>query len=240
MVNRQTRSWLHRAIPHLAALVVIVACLKLAAWQWDRAEEKHTLLTEWDRASAASLSAEADERPGQFARVAADGRFDREHAVLLDNQMRNMHPGVHVFIPFQPHGSDRIWMVNRGWQSMPRRDHLPELDTPAEAVRITGRLSDPPRVGVQIGRAEPLDPDNWPNLMTYFDLERIRDALGPKVQDQVILLDPDHPAHLSGDAWQPVIFGPERHRAYTFQWTSIAVAVFIIWLTLTLRSYRRS
>jgi hypothetical protein len=36
------------------------------------------------------------------------------------------------------------------------------------------------------------------------------------VQDRVILLDPDHPAHLSGDEWQPVTFGPERHRAYAF------------------------
>ncbi len=242
MVNRRILSRWRHVIPHLAALIVIITCVYLALWQWDRAEEKDTLLTEWDSASAVSLSAGAgdDERPGQFARVAAEGRFDREHAILLDNQLRNMHPGVHVFTPFRPHGSDRTWMVNRGWQPMPRRDHLPEFDTPAEPVRITGRLSDPPRVGIQIGRAESLDPDNWPNLMTYFDLERIRDVLGPEVQDKIILLDPDHPAHLSGDEWQPVVFGPERHRAYTFQWASIAVAVFIIWLTLTIRSYRQT
>lgn len=226
---------IRRLVPHLAALVVIALCVKLALWQIERATERESLLADWQDAPAIALG-ESDER---YARINARGRFDPQRHVLLDNQLRNMHPGVHVFTPFRPDDSDRVWMVNRGWQPMPERRALPEFTTPSGDIEIRGRLSDPPRVGLEIGRAAELDADHWPNLMTYFDLEHIRDALGDEVQGAVILLDPEHPAHLSGDEWQPVTFGPERHRAYAFQWLTMGAVVFIIWLALTIRSFRR-
>lgn len=239
-MNGRMHTGLRQVIPHIVAFVVIALCVNLALWQADRATEKEALLSDWDDAASISLTTAEIGELERYARISAQGVFDRERQVLLDNQVRNMRAGVHVFTPFQPVGSDRIWMVNRGWQPMPQRGVFPEFNTPAGMNDIVGRLSDPPRVGIQIGSAESLDPDNWPNLMTYFELEQIREVFGPDLQDQVILLDPDHPAHLSGDEWQPVIFGPERHRAYAFQWTTIAIAVLIIWVTLTIRSYRRT
>lgn len=228
-----------RVLPHLAALAVLALCLKLALWQMERAEQKDELLDEWERAPAATLDRDDSIEPALYARVTASGHFDSEQHVLLDNQTRNMHPGVHVFTPFRPTGSDRVWMINRGWQPMPERSILPEFETVSDEVTIHGRVSERPRVGLQIGAAEPLDADNWPNLMTYFDIDKIRQVLGDQVQDRVILLDPEHPAHLTGDEWQPVTFGPERHRAYAFQWMTIGAVVFIIWLTLTIRSFRQ-
>ncbi|QOC21163.1 SURF1 family protein [Wenzhouxiangella sp. AB-CW3] len=229
---------IRHALPHVAAALVIGAAVYLTMWQLDRAEWKSELLADWESATASDLA--ADEPPGRYALVEASGDFDQERHVLLDNQVRNMQPGVHVFTPFQPHGTDKTWMVNRGWQPLPRRDELPSFPTPGDSVTIAGRLSELPRVGLEIGRASELDPDHWPNLMTYFDLERIRDALGENVADRIVLLEPDHPAHLSGDEWEPVTFGPERHRAYAFQWASIGIVVFFIWLILTIRSLRRS
>lgn len=228
-------------IPHLAAFAVIGLCVKLAFWQADQAQYKRALIDSWADAPAVSLDAISDNGGERYTRVSAHGRFDPNRHVLLDNQSHNFHAGVHVFTPFSPEGSERIWLVNRGWHPLERRDSaLPPIETADITVSIHGRLSDPPRVGVQIGRAAPLDPEQWPNLMTYFDLDRIRSVLGEQVQDKVILLDPSHPAHLTGDPWQPVILGPERHRGYVFQWASIALAVFIIWLVLTIRSFRRS
>ncbi len=231
---------LRLVIPHMVAMLVIVLCVNLALWQADRANDKEALLADWDDAASISLTATEIGELERYTRISAEGVFDPERHVLLDNQVRNMRPGVHVFTPFQPTGTDRIWMVNRGWQPMPQRGIFPEFETPGGMHEIIGRLSDPPRVGVQIGSAEALDSQNWPNLMTYFEIERIREVFGSDLQDQVILLDPEHPAHLSGDEWQPVTFGPERHRAYAFQWISIAIAVLIIWLTLTIRSHRRT
>ncbi len=228
-----------KVIPHVAAVACVLLCARLALWQFDRAEEKQQLLDQWDSAGAVELS--GDDIPDLFAPVSARGHFDPERHVLLDNQTRQNHPGVHVFTPFHPENSDQIFMVNRGWQPWTRRDgHLPEVTTAEGPMTLSARFSDTPRVGLQIGEAGPLDPEQWPNLMTYYDTGRIRDALGEKVVDGVLLLDPDHPAHLSGDAWPTVNMGPERHQGYAFQWISIGLAIITIWLILTIRGLRKS
>ncbi|MFU8833138.1 MAG: SURF1 family protein [Wenzhouxiangella sp.] len=230
------RFWL----PHLAALLVIAGSIHLAGWQVERAAEKEYLMSQWEEAPALSLNDLGAEPRPRYSLVAGSGHFYADRHVLLDNQIRNNHPGVHVFTPFRPQGSNQIILVNRGWQPWDRRAaRMPDLDTPEHLVQIEGRLNEPPRVGLQIGQAQALDPDNWPNLMTYFDMDRIRDAFDDSVIDQVLLLDPQHPAHLTGDEWRLINMGPERHRGYAFQWASIAIAVFLIWLILTIRSFRR-
>jgi len=233
MARLRVRMWL----PHLAAILVLIGCARLALWQLDRAEEKQALVDQWQSAPASLLTEEALE---SYTPVTGTGRFDPTRHVLLDNQIRNNHPGVHVFTPFHPEDTDWIILVNRGWQPFDRRSgQWPEFETDSQRLELSGRISPPPRVGVQIGRAESLDPENWPNLMTYFDLEHLREAFGPNLADHVILLDVDHPAHLSGDDWRPVTMGPERHRGYAFQWASIGFVVFLIWIILTARALRK-
>ncbi|TVQ41605.1 MAG: SURF1 family protein [Wenzhouxiangella sp.] len=228
------------SLPHLVALIVILACLRLAWWQLDRAEEKDMLLNQWRDAPALETARLHDDAAPAFARIEGLGTFDTRRHVLLDNQIRNNHPGVHVFSLFQPLDGGPPLMVNRGWQPWQRRSgEWPQFDTPVDPVTITGRLSPPPRVGFQIGEAQTPDPDTWPNLTTYFDIERLRDVFGPDLYSQVLLLEPEHALHLTGDPWQMVVMGPERHRGYAFQWFSIALAVFLIWAYLTFRQIRR-
>lgn len=228
-----------RWLPHAAALLVILMCLRLAVWQFDRADEKRELLQDWERAGAVALG-EPVPQGASYARARATGRFDPSRHVLLDNQIRQGRPGVHVFTPFRPEGLERTWLVNRGWHALEsRQGPLPQIDTPADRITISGRLTDPPRVGLQLGEARALDADRWPNLVTYLDPGRVEAALGENVAGRVILLDPDHPAHLTGNEWRPVNFGPDRHRAYAWQWLTMAAAVFLIWVALTWRSLRK-
>ncbi len=232
-----TRIRLRTWLPHMVAVLVLLGCGRLAMWQMDRAEEKQALLDQWETAPSASL---AENDLDNYTPVSGTGRFDPTRHVLLDNQVRNNHPGVHVFTPFHPDDSDRIVLVNRGWQPYDRRSgQWPEFETETASIDLSGRISPPPRVGIQIGRAEPLDAEQWPNLMTYFDLEHLQEAFGPELADRVLLLDADHPAHLTGDEWRPVTMGPERHRGYAFQWTSIGIVVFLIWIILTIRALRK-
>lgn len=234
----RSSSPLTRWLPHVAAVLVILMCARLAVWQFDRAEEKRGLLDAWELADAVTLE-EAAGQAAVYARVRASGRFDPDRHILLDNQIRAGQAGVHVFTPFQPDGTERAWLVNRGWHPLKNRQAaLPEIETPSESLVITGRIINPPRVGRQLGDARQLDSDNWPNLATYLDLERVETALGDELADRVILLEPDHPAHLTGDEWRPVNFGPDRHRAYAWQWITMAVVVFLIWVALTWRSFR--
>ncbi len=228
-----------RWMPHIAALLVIGLCLWLADWQFDRADEKHRLLQAWEDAAPASLGQPAGELTAHQS-IETFGRFDSERHILLDNQIRGGQAGVHVFTPFKPVGIDQLWLINRGWHALPSRQAaVPPIETDAEPQAISGRIADPPRVGVQLGEAGPLNPELWPNLVTYLELEQVETALGSKLSEHIILLDPQHPQHLTGDAWQPVVFGPDRHRAYAWQWLTMALAVFLIWITLSWRSRRK-
>ncbi|MFP4207627.1 MAG: SURF1 family protein [Wenzhouxiangella sp.] len=231
----KTRAWL----PHLAALACVLLCARLALWQVDRAELKEQRLAQWQDMPAIALDPER--APIRFSTITARGQFDQQRHVLLDNQIRNGQAGVHVFTPFRPESSNTIYMVNRGWLPWDRHNNTgPNFTTPSRAVEITARVSDAPRVGLKLGEAAALDPETWPNLMTYYDVERIRDVLGPTVADDILLLAPEHSAHLTGDAWQAVNMGPERHMGYAFQWLSIGLAVAILWLVLSLRKLRSS
>ncbi|MCC5864518.1 MAG: SURF1 family protein [Wenzhouxiangella sp.] len=230
---------LRTLLPHLVAVLVLTACLRLAGWQLDRAEEKDLLVAQWAEAPALALS-DLGESPPPFALVAGSGRFDTERHILLDNQLLNNHPGVHVFSLFSVEEGELRILVNRGWQPWLRRTgEWPRFETPEGPIELSGRLSPPPRVGFQLGEAEDLDSESWPNLMTYFDLDKIRAVLGADLHDQIVLLEPEHPLHLSSEPWRTVIMGPERHRAYAFQWYSIALAVFLIWCFLGYRQIKR-
>lgn len=237
MTISKPASLLLRLTPHLAALIVLALCVRLAIWQVERAGEKQLWLDQWQSAPAGAL---ADHHElAHFARASGSGQFDPDRHVLLDNQVRQNHPGVHVFTPFVLEDGSLI-MVNRGWQPWERRGtDFPRFETPDTPLVIEGRISEPPRVGFQLGGALPLDPANWPNLMTYYDTELIGQALDTPLADRVLLLDPDHPAHLSGDPWPTVNMGPERHIGYAVQWASIGTAVALIWIFLTYRNARR-
>jgi len=226
-------------LPHLAALALIALCLQLADWQSTRALEKEALLLRWDDAPDRIVETEEDIRSlPNYAHVTLSGQFDPERHIFLDNKTRQNHPGVHVFVPFALTAIDRVILVNRGWQPWLRHDDsYPSYATPSGEVSLSGRLSPPPSVGFQLGEAQTLSTDAWPNLMTYFDLDKIRSALGPEVMDEVLLLDPSDPNHLSKDPWPRVNITPEKHRAYAFQWLAIAGAIFLIWALLTHRFY---
>lgn len=227
-------------LPHLAAVLVIVLCCRMAAWQFDRADEKRQLASAWEQAPHVQLSG-AGAGPQPYLRVTTEGRFDTERHILLDNQIRAGQAGVHVFTPFRADPEGRLWLVNRGWQPLPsRQGPLPAIETSGERLMLSGRLVEAPRVGRQLGQARELETDHWPQLVTYLDTGRVASALGESTAERVILLDPDHPAHLTGDAWQPLNFGPDRHLAYAWQWITMAVAVFLIWVVLTWRSFRKA
>jgi len=235
------RKW----IPHIAALLVILACGRLALWQLDRAAEKSEILSHAERSERIDLNQWLDQHSitalAPFTEVSVTGRFDVQRHVLLDNQVRHHHPGVHVWVPFKLSEPAVTLLVNRGWQPWERRSgRWPQYDTPEHSMSLHGRLSDPPRPGLQLGTQAPLDGQQWPALLTYLELDLVAEGLGTTLSDQVLWLDAESPWHLTGDPWQHVVMGPERHTAYAFQWLAIGLAVIIIWLVLTLRSARPS
>src|SRR6056297_1069509 len=134
----KTLTWF--LIPQIAAILVLSLTVRLTLWQLDRAEEKEDRLARWEQSEPVILG----ERPfGQIpdlSLVSATGRFDPLRHVLLDNQTRNSHPGVHVFSLFSPDNGSPPLLVNRGWQPWIRtNDRWPEFETASQAARISGR-----------------------------------------------------------------------------------------------------
>ncbi|MDT8409058.1 MAG: SURF1 family protein [Wenzhouxiangellaceae bacterium] len=224
-------------IPHLAALAAVAGFIALMLWQFDRAEQKRRVLDNWNREQAIALD-DIEQVPELPQPVFGLGFFEPERQILLDNKIRDGRSGVHVLTPW--HTSDnRIFLVNRGWAHWPSRDRgLPDPDAPEDRLEIRGMLNEPPGVGLELGDSIKLDSRQWPQLMTYFNHQRLTAAFGPKLQRQIIQLDPSHPAHLTGDEWKVVTFGPDRHTGYAFTWGTIALVVAGIWLVLSFRSHR--
>ncbi|MCA1777875.1 MAG: SURF1 family protein [Xanthomonadaceae bacterium] len=225
-------------VPHLAAIVVIAGCIGLMHWQFERAEYKQQWIDRWTQRDPVRL--ESLRPPYDLPQpVMATGHFDASRQILLDNQIRDRRMGVFVLTPWRA-TDGRLFLVNRGWASWPTRSEpLPKPAVPTASGPVYGVLNSPPDVGARLGRAAAIDDRaGWPKLVTYFDIDRIRAVLGQELQPLVIQLDPDHPAHLTGDRWKIVTFGPERHQGYAWTWASIAIVVALIWLTLTVRLLR--
>lgn len=121
----------------VAAAALVALTLKLAFWQFDRAEQKRAL--EAAAASAASAAAMTMEQPqpvAPFTRAALIGRYLADGALLLDNRVRNRRAGYHVLAPFQL-AEGGVVMVNRGWLAASgSRQQLPAIPPPPPG-RIT-------------------------------------------------------------------------------------------------------
>lgn len=229
----------HALIPHLAALAVISGCLWLTNWQLERADEKELLLERYHQRQPLAL--QALESPFSLPQpVTAEGTWMDDRQVLLDNRIRNRQPGVEVLTPFRL-SDGTVVLVRRGWTGWPARDQaLPDPPVPEDAgnrIAIDGVLAAPPGVGAAIGAAG--NEAGWPRLLNRFDLRLLRAEFGPALIGAVVQLDPDHPAHLTGDEWQVVTFGPSRHRGYALTWASIATVVAGLWLVLGIQSFRK-
>lgn len=225
-------------VPHIAALIVVAGCAWLTQWQVDRAAEKREIIDRWhDRrpVDLQSLSA-----PFSLPQpVLAVGMWHPDRQILIDNRIRDRRTGVHVLTPFElPDG--RIFLVDRGWAAWPSRTaSLPDPDVLQRETEIRGVLNVPPGTGLRLGELRSLREQDWPILATYFDHDRLVEVFGAALQPAVVQLAPSHPDHLTGDAWQVVTFGPERHIGYALTWSTIALVVTAIWLALSIRQIRR-
>lgn len=234
-------------IPHIAAFAVIAGCAWLAYWQLDRAGEKRQIIERWNDRAPVQL-AELEQPYSLPQPVTGVGIWDPNRQILIDNRIRDQRTGVHVMTPLRTQDG-RVFLVNRGWAGWPARTaQLPDPGVPRASgddgegggleVDIEGVLNTPPGTGIRLGDADIGVDEDWPLLVTYFDHGELSRLFDEALQPAVIQLDPEHPAHLTGDPWKVVTFGPDRHIGYAMTWTSIAVVVAAIWLVLTIRQAR--
>lgn len=213
---------------------LVAAFLWLGNWQLDRAVQKAERQEAFEHARHFE-GLPTPTLPIRYARVTVSGHFDPDRNLLVDNQVFQGQAGVHVLSPFVS-DDGRTLLVNRGWLPLPPdRRSLPRFTTPGGTVSVAGILDKPYTPGAKIGTPDEIAPDQWPQLLTYPDLDDIGAALGTPVYPYVLLLEAGHPAGFSGRDWKPVQTGADKHRARALQWFTFVIAAGVIWVYLGLR-----
>ena len=227
----------------LLALGLSALLIALGMWQLQRAEEKRTTLAEFELRGAAAivdLNRTGNDDAGSLAgyRAAATGHY-LDFNILLDNQLQQGRAGYLVYTLFALDGGKPSILVNRGWiGAQADRSRVPRFDTPTTSQRLEGRLSRPPAIGLRFEGSELIErmaDDVW--RVQHIDFPGLSTSLGEDFLAITMLLDAEAPAGFVR-AWTPPGSDEARHLGYAFQWFAMALAVMVIAVVLTLRSYK--
>lgn len=212
------------------------AGIALGNWQSRRGAEKQALAARLEHAlGAAPLAVPAApvEAAGYvLRRVEARGVFVPEHTVLLDNKLRGGRAGYEVLTPLHL-GQGMHALVNRGWiAGGASREVLPELRTPAGALRVEGlALERLPR------RFNPGGQAGTGPVRQEVELEAFAEQTRLALQPFFIEQHSD-----SGDGllreWPRPQGGAEKHEMYALQWYSLAGLSVVLFIVLSIRRAR--
>jgi len=214
-------------------LGVFSGLVKLAHWQWSRAEQKEARLARLTERAEHPLELDEllrrEDAPIDY-RAQIEGRFDNRHGLLLDNRTWQGQVGYQLLLPLQ---SDHGWLlVNLGWLPAPRyRDQLPGFTPIAGTQRITGRLA---RFDSGVTLAETPPEAGWPKRIQVLEQPPLERALQRPLLPFVLLLDESEPLGYPRH-WQAMVIPPERHRAYALQWLGLA----LVWLSGVILVWQR-
>jgi cytochrome oxidase assembly protein ShyY1 len=119
--------------------------------------------------------------------------------------------------------------VNRGWiAAPPRREQLPQVVTPSGRLRIEGVvLSHLPRT-LKLGGAA-----KGP-VRQSVEVKEFAAESGLTLQAFVIQQHSDTGDGLARD-WPPLDAGIDKHRAYSFQWYSLAGLALVLGVVFSFR-----
>lgn len=220
----------------MAVFLLLPLLVGLGAWQLARAEEKRVLLAADARQQA--LPPQPLEQVLQGAapggsRVRLEGRFDADHALLLDNRTRDGRPGVELLQPFHDAASQRWVLVNRGWLPWTDRRVPVAFDTPPGPQALTVDLYRPPG---QVLELRQVAGEGWPRLVNRVDAPALWAALGRDGVPLEARLEGGPAAYRVG--WPTVSLSPETHVGYAVQWFAMAAALLALYCYLGIRRAR--
>jgi surfeit locus 1 family protein len=212
-------------------MLVFSSLIKLGFWQIDRAlekEQRQQRISELRQRQALSLAQVLTLSGLQDGindlPIQLKGDFVSDKVFLLDNQPNKSRLGYRVYQIIESNG-DAI-LVNLGWvQGSIDRNILPEISPITGQHTITGNVREV-EVGIQL-QAQNLTNPSWPLRVQQIELDKFSALIGKKLLPFVVYLDKNETIGYIKN-WQPIVMPPEKHRAYAFQWFSLALA----WISL--------
>jgi surfeit locus 1 family protein len=226
--------------PSLATLLLLPVLIGLGQWQLERAAWKQALVDahaarsgEPARPLPSLLASSASAAELEYRQVMAQGVYDLDHQLLLDNRIHQGAAGYHVLTPLRLDGagSGDAWvLVNRGWVPLgDSRTRLPAVTGPAGPVSVRAMIKLPPEKAFRLETVEEAG-TGWPRVIQQLETGPIGQRLGRPLLPLVLLLDREEPGGFVRD-WQPVYgITPDKHRAYAAQWFTLALVLLLIYV----------
>ena len=219
---RSLRFWLLT----FAALVVAVSTFSLGQWQLRRADQKETLqaaveaqevLPALDNRALVATKSVADQ---MHRTVVVQGEWQPKHTVYLDNRPMSGKSGFWVITPLTLQDTGQVILVRRGWAARNFNDRaiLPDVQTPAGLVTVTGRIAPPP------SKLYEFKGEDAGRLRQNIDLEAFRLETGLPLLDASVLQTGGSSEGLLRD-WAAPNLGVDKHYGYAFQWFGLFALV---------------
>ena len=239
-------SW-RRWVVLLATLVGVAVTSSLGRWQLSRAAQKEALQQAVDEQShRPAQPLDEMHRPVQATPdllhrpVTLSGRWLADRTVFLDNRQMSGRPGFYVVTPLLLSGRNDAVLVQRGWapRNVQDRARLPDVTTPAQAVRIEGRIAPPPAKLYEFsGTAS--GPIRQNLDLASFEQE-IGTPLWPVSVVQTAAASGEPPDGLLRE-WPAPAVDVHKHYGYAFQWFAMSalMAGLYVWFQLLRPRFRR-
>jgi len=209
-------------------LLVFSVLVKLGFWQIDRALQKElriSTIAHLSQTQAMSLEQvlsetnEINDLP-----ITMNGEFDNEIIFLLDNQTNKGQLGYRIYQVF--HSGNKAVLVNLGWVlGSINRKEIPNVQTITGKYNLSGHVRKIEK-GIML-MEQILVKNEWPLRVQQIELDKFSTLISRQLLPFVVYLDKTESVGYEKN-WQPIVMPPEKHRAYAFQWFSLAIA----WMSL--------
>lgn len=218
----------------LSTVLVFSALVKLGLWQSDRALEKERRLSQIETLSSQTpislsqvtlLSTESNSDINDYP-VSIKAQFIKDYLFLLDNQVNNGRLGYRVYQVAVEH--EHAVLVSLGWvQGSINRDKLPDVKPLQGDHTFKGNIGLVEQ-GIVL-QAQDFSAVSWPLRVQQIELDKFSLIIKRTLLPFVVYLDKNEVIGFEKN-WQPIVMPPEKHRAYAFQWFSLAIAWVLLML----------
>jgi len=227
----------------MVTLLVFFGLIKLGLWQTARAVEKEQRLLRiatYQKQTALSLQAilqfQASQDDINDLPIQLVGTFDKEKVFLLDNQTNKGRLGYQVLQVLQLEYQSVL--INLGWvQGYIDRSKLPDIQPLIGKHTIKGNIRIPEQ-GILLAE-QMFTKNQWPLRVQQIELDKFSQIIAQKLLPFVVYLDKKEGIGFEKN-WQPIVMPPEKHRAYAFQWFSLAAAWLLLMISASVWFYKNN
>lgn len=226
-----------RLVPTLATIIFAIIFILAAQWQFSRAEQKRTILSELNQRAnmtPLALAAVLQKKDIQYYAVVLRGYFLNQKQILLDNKIYQHQAGYQVLTPFLPQGSETAVLINRGWipQGKNRRQ-LPSIVAINGLQTVTGIISMPSK-SFSLGKLSDSNTAQYPLRIQQIDTAQLSAQLKLALYPWIVLQAKTDSQGFVRE-WEFVTVRPEKNTAYAVQWILMLITLLIIYFVLTIR-----